>query len=84
MLSRLGIALHWLSFVWTASWIIVFLVLVVLGSFGEIGFVWSETAYIIIAFASLYVFPVMALGWIANFIFNKHKHPLPWRKENNS
>ena len=80
MLSRLGIALHWLSVVWAASWIIVFMVMAVAGGFDS----WSDGAFFIVFMTSLYVFPVMGLGWIANFIFNNHKHPLPWRKESNS
>ena len=77
MLSRLGIALHWLSFVWTA--------LVFVGVCGFVALERDTDAVIFgVLMIGVYALPVMTLGWMANFIFNNHKHPFPWRKVNNS
>ena len=74
MLSRLGTALHWLSVVWTASVCVGVFVLIALE---------RDTDAVIgaVLIIGIFALPVMTLGWISNFIFNNHEHPLPWGKE---
>jgi len=70
MLSRLGLVIHWATFLLGEVWIWVGLYNI---TFGGMDVTAGDTilgVVLILAF--------MLLGWVINFILAGHKSPLPW------